>query len=884
MKRLSLVLPILLLVIVTNAQGIIQTKIDVNQVGANLVEVILRIDRTCSSCANKNCVSDSIKLKSDNKTTYHKWAMDTQYVVSEKCLHNCTSSGTCSSSDCSELTTVYREKHSALISTVGHSCKLEFSTYAGNRFTGYENLQFAGLVWVFTEFDQCQMAANSTPTVSDNGKYIIPLNAEYQKQWWVADKDSANKQVDSVYFQLTDPMRLPFVKVIWNASYSNSKPVYYDGFPNVYQEKEFPKGLHFDRINGTMLFKPVQAGQYAMAFMVWEYRNKQVISKSIVEQCISVADIPKHNYVVSMQKSVGIQIDERDTLEIPFSISGSKALRDNLFTLTGATNHFLIDTIYRDTSSFSGTLKVFANGLTDGKLIEGKFLMLDSACTANIWWQRKINVLVRKAAKATISPEAFGCDSTMLTVESGNAIDRMEFWLTVDGKIYKTKQRKVLVLGKGNLTVEAEADGDQQLIKPFTQKIDFDALDRIDTLDFNFRKVCYTYFANVWSKNPIASFNSLTFTYNSIPGAGYGDSIKFTYAQRNPLTLRVYAKSRSHCFDTLVKSLPIDSSILDKMEFENLLDLCEGDTFVVGPILPDTSEQVTVNWKNLPDSALRVQQLATIDTTYTFFIKDDLGCRSGGIIEVVVGARGEIRIGDFANKFCLNNDTVQLKVIPEGGFWTGTGVTDSQTGAYFSPALAGIGTWQLTYSVKDSGKTCYSKDSFNIEVFDTPFVNFGYLENEGPAPHRVYFYDSSAASVVSWKWKFGVENKASILKQPIFEYADTGRYNVTLTVSDGNGCSSSITKNKLIRVYGVGTNEPFSNLSIYPSPVSDYLQIGLNRVEMNSNYSIKSANGNTILTGQWNGEPIDVSSIADGMYFIQLQTDTNAYLGKFVKR
>jgi hypothetical protein len=57
------------------------------------------------------------------------------------------------------------------------------------------------------------------------------------------------------------------------------------------------------------------------------------------------------------------------------------------------------------------------------------------------------------------------------------------------------------------------------------------------------------------------------------------------------------------------------------------------------------------------------------------------------------------------------------------------------------------------------------------------------------------FQDASQddVEVVSWSWNFGAQG--SSLKNPLYTYSDAGTYPVTLTVRDGEGVASSMTKN-----------------------------------------------------------------------------------------
>ena len=80
------------------------------------------------------------------------------------------------------------------------------------------------------------------------------------------------------------------------------------------------------------------------------------------------------------------------------------------------------------------------------------------------------------------------------------------------------------------------------------------------------------------------------------------------------------------------------------------------------------------------------------------------------------------------------------------------------------------------------------------------------------------------------------------------------------------------------------TNNPSlfgTDLVIYPNPVSTELQISGSNV--NSNISILDISGKTILTQKNVGKTIDVSSLKEGIYFLQLTNSTGTANYKFIK-
>ena len=83
---------------------------------------------------------------------------------------------------------------------------------------------------------------------------------------------------------------------------------------------------------------------------------------------------------------------------------------------------------------------------------------------------------------------------------------------------------------------------------------------------------------------------------------------------------------------------------------------------------------------------------------------------------------------------------------------------------------------------------------------------------------------------------------------------------------------------------GTGTNsEELSQLSVYPNPTSDYLNIDLKNVNVRGKieFSVYGLNGQMLFSGIENTR-IDVSGLNAGMYYYQVKIDNYSTTGKFI--
>ncbi|WNJ20360.1 PKD domain-containing protein [Pontibacter sp. G13] len=83
-----------------------------------------------------------------------------------------------------------------------------------------------------------------------------------------------------------------------------------------------------------------------------------------------------------------------------------------------------------------------------------------------------------------------------------------------------------------------------------------------------------------------------------------------------------------------------------------------------------------------------------------------------------------------------------------------------------------------------------------------PEIGFAFDPTNGCEQAPVAFSDTSQSdtTLVSWLWNFGDGNTATD-QNPLHIYQDTGRYSVTLTVTDLLGCSSTDTVDDVIEVF-----------------------------------------------------------------------------------
>ena len=218
--------------------------------------------------------------------------------------------------------------------------------------------------------------------------------------------------------------------------------------------------------------------------------------------------------------------------------------------------------------------------------------------------------------------------------------------------------------------------------------------------------------------------NGMTYSFDPAAAGAGVHTITYTYTNENGCI-------ESASDDVEVFDLPIVS-------FTALADLCIdagvqsglgggtppqgsaiGDMGVYsGPGVTDDGNGMTYSF----DPAAAGVGVHTITYTYT----DENGCTDSDSDDVEVFDLPTVTFTALAD-LCLNAG-VQSGLgsgIPNGGVYSGPGVTDDGNGMTYSfdPAVAGVGVHTITYTFTDTN-SCVNSLSDDVEVFDIPVVSF----------------------------------------------------------------------------------------------------------------------------------------------------------------
>jgi hypothetical protein len=140
----------------------------------------------------------------------------------------------------------------------------------------------------------------------------------------------------------------------------------------------------------------------------------------------------------------------------------------------------------------------------------------------------------------------------------------------------------------------------------------------------------------------------------------------------------------------------------------------------------------------------------------------------------------------------------------------------------------------------------------------------------------------STGTYTSYQWLDGSNNPISGATAQTYEATAAGNYRVLVT--GANGCSdTSIAYNHTPS----SINKPtlFSNMKLYPNPVSDVVYIEMPELKGKATVTINTLDGRTLVVQPLQGtkQSLSIENLPTGIYFIKITTGEGAAVRKIVK-
>jgi PKD repeat protein len=230
----------------------------------------------------------------------------------------------------------------------------------------------------------------------------------------------------------------------------------------------------------------------------------------------------------------------------------------------------------------------------------------------------------------------------------------------------------------------------------------------------------------------------------------------------------------------------------------------------------------------------------------------------------------------------------------------GDGTTSTQTNP--NHTFSANGAYVVVLTVNDSLGGCfdYFMDTIIVTGIPSPAQCVaGFVMYPDTGINNVTVINSSTGSNLSYLWDFG-DGNTSTQQFPSHTYATLGNYYLCLTVDDGAGCNdmycdsigvngvvfkgAGFTINVIAPPITTGINNEVissSDVRIYPNPTSTQLTIDT-QLKIDK-LTVTDITGKTITSISLKSNVIDVSSLANGIYFIKVEGEGQTIIEKFIK-
>ena len=230
--------------------------------------------------------------------------------------------------------------------------------------------------------------------------------------------------------------------------------------------------------------------------------------------------------------------------------------------------------------------------------------------------------------------------------------------------------------------------------------------------------------------------------------------------------------------------------------------ICNGEWAYLTATASGGTAPYVYYWNNTASSAsIGVQP--TIPTSYTVSVTDANGCVSNIVnVNVNVSLPLQIDVEALPTSICPN-DPVQLTVTVNQGGGPPYSVYTSDGTVYIPPILIYPQNSGLQWLYVQDGCGSVAHDSVFITVNPIPSVNFVSDTTAGCEPLTVSFTPMNPQPGQTYYWNFGdgSYNQISYDLNPVHSFAQDGIFDVSLTITSPEGCSSTYMHNDMIHVY-----------------------------------------------------------------------------------
>ena len=304
---------------------------------------------------------------------------------------------------------------------------------------------------------------------------------------------------------------------------------------------------------------------------------------------------------------------------------------------------------------------------------------------------------------------------------------------------------------------------------------------------------------------------------------------------------------------------------LDGFTFESTVTstICAGEcNGTIEGFSADATTPITITWDNGTTGASLSELCAGI---YTATISDENGCTITHV--ATVSEPSQLDINFAFDPILCNGGETEVSLNANGGSGNITLLMNEMP---FSGGMLVAGTYDI---IAIDEALCQTSEQFTITEPTALSYEVVQLIESGAQAGTVEVTGLGGTAPYNYAWTTGANTNLVIL--PFNEEH-------TVTITDNNDCTIQTEIFNII----VGIDELFNNsLSIYPNPMTTELSFGFENQNKEYTWTIKSSQGQTILSHQSNQfEKIDVSQLSSGVYYLEIELGNQKITKRLVKQ
>lgn len=166
---------------------------------------------------------------------------------------------------------------------------------------------------------------------------------------------------------------------------------------------------------------------------------------------------------------------------------------------------------------------------------------------------------------------------------------------------------------------------------------------------------------------------------------------------------------------------------------------------------------------------------------------------------------------------------------------------------------------------------CTGEDTINVTVLTAPTADA--INASGDMNNNYSFSIVNALGATDYLWSFGDNGATSTSADPQHQYTQAGTYTVTVVLS--NDCGEvTLTKTVTITPSGIGQLDAAKlGISLFPNPTAQAVFLNFEQAINVHKISLTNTLGQELIVKDKMVNTIEVSHLANGLYFINIYTD-----------